>query len=158
GAVARAFAREGAKVFLTGRKRTAVEAVARDIVSAGGFAETAEVDALDEKAIDKHLQSVISQAGRRRHSVQPGREPGYEGAWCASGRVGARAVLPAAHELRNLLLPDRAPRGPTDGREQVGGDHDRQRNSLPGGHPIGGRLWSGAGRQGGTHAQSFRRA
>lgn len=64
GAVARGFAREGAKVFLTGRHRAAVEAVAKDIVSAGGFAEVAEVDALDERAIDEHLQSVIGKAGR----------------------------------------------------------------------------------------------
>jgi NAD(P)-dependent dehydrogenase (short-subunit alcohol dehydrogenase family) len=64
GAVARAFAREGAKVFLTGRNRAAVEAVAKDIISVGGFAETAEVDALDEKEIDKHLQSVIGKANR----------------------------------------------------------------------------------------------
>ena len=49
GAVARAFAREGAKLFLTGRRRAPVEAVAKDIVSAGGSAEAAEVDALDEQ-------------------------------------------------------------------------------------------------------------
>ena len=64
GAVARAFAREGAKLFLTGRLRAPVEAVARDIVSAGGTAEAAAVDALDERAIDEHLQSVIEKAGR----------------------------------------------------------------------------------------------
>lgn len=64
GAVARAFAREGAKVFLTGHHRAAVEAVAKDIVSAGGIAEAAEVDALDEKAIDKHLESGVRKAGR----------------------------------------------------------------------------------------------
>ncbi len=64
GAVARAFAREGAKVFLTGHHRAGVEPVAKDIVSAGGFAEAAEVDALDEKAIDKHLESVVGKAGR----------------------------------------------------------------------------------------------
>jgi NAD(P)-dependent dehydrogenase (short-subunit alcohol dehydrogenase family) len=63
-AVARAFAREGAKVFLTGLHGAVVEAVAKDIVAAGGFAEGAEVDALDEQAIDKHLQSVIDKAGR----------------------------------------------------------------------------------------------
>jgi NAD(P)-dependent dehydrogenase (short-subunit alcohol dehydrogenase family) len=63
-AVARAFAREGAKVFLTGRKRAPVEAVGKDIVAAGGFAEAAEVDALDEQAVDKHLQSLIDKAGR----------------------------------------------------------------------------------------------
>jgi NAD(P)-dependent dehydrogenase (short-subunit alcohol dehydrogenase family) len=64
GAVARAFAREGAKLFLTGRLRAPVEAVAKDIVSAGGFAQAAEVDALDEQAVDKHVQSVIDRAGR----------------------------------------------------------------------------------------------
>jgi NAD(P)-dependent dehydrogenase (short-subunit alcohol dehydrogenase family) len=64
GAVARAFASEGAKLFLTGRLRASVEVVAKDIVSAGGSAEKAEVDALDEQAVDKHLQSVIDKAGR----------------------------------------------------------------------------------------------
>jgi NAD(P)-dependent dehydrogenase (short-subunit alcohol dehydrogenase family) len=64
GAVARAFAREGAKVFLTGRQRAGVQAVAKDIVSASGVAEAAEIDALDEKAIDKHLESVVGKAGR----------------------------------------------------------------------------------------------
>jgi NAD(P)-dependent dehydrogenase (short-subunit alcohol dehydrogenase family) len=64
GAVARAFASEGAMVFLTGHLRAPVEAVARDIVSAGGSAEAAEVDALDEQAVDEHLQSVIDKAGR----------------------------------------------------------------------------------------------
>src|SRR5258708_4703099 len=63
GAVARAFASEGARLFLTGRHQAAVEAVARDIVSAGGSAEAAEVDALDEQAVDRHLQSVVDMAG-----------------------------------------------------------------------------------------------
>ncbi len=64
GAVARAFASEGAKVFLTGRSLAPVEAVAKDVVAAGGSAEAAEVDALDEQAVDRHLQSVIEKAGR----------------------------------------------------------------------------------------------
>jgi NAD(P)-dependent dehydrogenase (short-subunit alcohol dehydrogenase family) len=64
GAVARAFAREGARLFLTGRLRAPVEAVAEDIVSAGGAVEAAEVNALDEQVVDKHLQSVIDKAGR----------------------------------------------------------------------------------------------
>jgi len=51
------------QVFLTWRRRAAVEAVAQDIVSAGGAAEAAEVDALDEQAVDKHLQSVMDKAG-----------------------------------------------------------------------------------------------
>jgi len=58
GAVARAFAREGANVFLTGRRRGPVDAVAEDILATGGCAKVAEVDALDEQAIDKHLRSM----------------------------------------------------------------------------------------------------
>jgi NAD(P)-dependent dehydrogenase (short-subunit alcohol dehydrogenase family) len=63
-AVAHAFASEGANLFLTGRQPGPVEAVAKGIASAGGSAEAAEVDALDERAVDKHLQSVIDKAGR----------------------------------------------------------------------------------------------
>jgi NAD(P)-dependent dehydrogenase (short-subunit alcohol dehydrogenase family) len=64
GAVARAFASEGASVFLTGRDRAPVDAVAEDIVAAGGSAEAATVDALDERAVDDHLGYVIDRAGR----------------------------------------------------------------------------------------------
>jgi len=64
GAVARAFAHEGATVFLTGRNQAKVELVARDILAAGGQAEAAQVDALDEKAIDKHLSAVTNKTGR----------------------------------------------------------------------------------------------
>src|SRR5262249_35108646 len=64
GAVARAFAREGAKVFLTGRKRAPVAALAEEIQAAGGFAHAAEVDALDEPAIDAHLDAVLDKAGK----------------------------------------------------------------------------------------------
>jgi NAD(P)-dependent dehydrogenase (short-subunit alcohol dehydrogenase family) len=64
GAVARAFASEGAHLFLTGRRLAPVEVVAKEVVSAGGSAEVAEVDALDERAVDAHLRSVVDRAGR----------------------------------------------------------------------------------------------
>ena len=64
GAVARAFGSEGARLFLTGRHRAPVEIVAKDIVSAGGFAEVAEIDTLDEQAVDRHLQYLTGMAGR----------------------------------------------------------------------------------------------
>jgi NAD(P)-dependent dehydrogenase (short-subunit alcohol dehydrogenase family) len=63
-AVARAFAAEGAILFLAGRSLASVEVVARAVGSAGGSAEAAEVDIRDEQAVDKHLQSVIDKAGR----------------------------------------------------------------------------------------------
>ena len=63
GAVARAFAGEGARVFLAGRTRARLEAVAGDIRAAGGSAELAEVDALDEQAVDAHADAVAEAAG-----------------------------------------------------------------------------------------------
>lgn len=63
GAVARAFACEGARVFLAGRTREKLGAVAKEIRSAGGTAEVAVVDALDEKAVDEHADSVAESAG-----------------------------------------------------------------------------------------------
>ena len=63
GAVARAFAREGARVFLTGRTLTQISSVAKAIVEAGGVTETAQVDALDEQAVERHAANVVRKAG-----------------------------------------------------------------------------------------------
>jgi 3-oxoacyl-[acyl-carrier protein] reductase len=63
GAVARAFAREGAKVFLAGRTLATLDAVAEDIRAAGGVAEAAEVDALDERAVDGHADAIARAGG-----------------------------------------------------------------------------------------------
>jgi 3-oxoacyl-[acyl-carrier protein] reductase len=63
GAVARAFGREGARVYLAGRTRSRLEAVAEEIRSAGGVAETAEVDAVDDKSVDEHADAVAAEAG-----------------------------------------------------------------------------------------------
>lgn len=63
GGVARTFAREGARVFLAGRTRKSLEAVAADIRAAGGLVEVAELDALDEQAVEEHASAVAAQAG-----------------------------------------------------------------------------------------------
>jgi 3-oxoacyl-[acyl-carrier protein] reductase len=63
-AVAQAFAREGAHVFLAGRTRSRLEEVAAAIRSAVGVAETAEVDAMDRAAVDVHADQVVEAAGR----------------------------------------------------------------------------------------------
>ena len=62
-AVARTFAHEGAKVFLAGRTLSKLDQVAREIRAAGGAAESAEVDALDETAVRDHADSVAAAAG-----------------------------------------------------------------------------------------------
>jgi NAD(P)-dependent dehydrogenase (short-subunit alcohol dehydrogenase family) len=63
GAVARAFARQGARVFLTGRSLASVEAVAAAIEGERGQAEVARVDALDEQAVEKHAADMAARAG-----------------------------------------------------------------------------------------------
>jgi NAD(P)-dependent dehydrogenase (short-subunit alcohol dehydrogenase family) len=63
GGVARTFAREGAGVFLAGRTRDKLEAVASEITASGGSAEVAVLDALDERAVDTHVRDVAARAG-----------------------------------------------------------------------------------------------
>ena len=63
GAVARAFAREGARVFLAGRTMAKLDKVADEIRWNGGVADTAVVDALDERAVDEYVNAVVEQAG-----------------------------------------------------------------------------------------------
>jgi NAD(P)-dependent dehydrogenase (short-subunit alcohol dehydrogenase family) len=62
--VARAFAREGARVFLAGRTPSTLDAVAQEIAAAGGAAEAAQVDALDPQAVEQHFDAIVKQAGR----------------------------------------------------------------------------------------------
>ncbi len=64
GAVARAFAREGARLFLAGRTLDNVGAVAKEISDAGGMAESARVDALDEQAVEDHIADVAGKTDR----------------------------------------------------------------------------------------------
>jgi NAD(P)-dependent dehydrogenase (short-subunit alcohol dehydrogenase family) len=115
-AVARVLARDGARLFLAGRRRAPVEALARDIVSAGGSAEAAEVDALDEEAVQAHLQALVDRAGRLDVSinavglrdattlgvpfteldVEGFLEPiaGYARSWFLTARAAARHMIP----------------------------------------------------------------
>lgn len=63
GAVAKAFAREGARVFLAARRAELLEAVATDIRDAGGKAEVAPVDTSDKDAVEAHLAGIVKGAG-----------------------------------------------------------------------------------------------
>jgi 3-oxoacyl-[acyl-carrier protein] reductase len=60
GAVARAFAREGARVFLTGRSQGKIDGVAADIRALGGVVDSAVVDALDEQAVDAYVDTLVA--------------------------------------------------------------------------------------------------
>jgi NAD(P)-dependent dehydrogenase (short-subunit alcohol dehydrogenase family) len=63
GAVASAFSREGARVFLAGRSGTKLEAIAHEIRSRGGVVDTAVVDVLDQRAVDQFADKVVERAG-----------------------------------------------------------------------------------------------
>ena len=63
GAVARAFARAGASVFLAGRTKAKLDPVAAAIRAQGGVAHAAVVDALDAPAVDAYVDAVAAQAG-----------------------------------------------------------------------------------------------
>src|SRR5262245_60851273 len=135
GAVARAFAREGTQLFLTGRHVAAVEVVAKEVVFAGGSAEAAEIDALDEQSVDSHLQFVIDKAAglicaiRRartsRHSRRRSASAGHSGDRNAQGGLrGSRQ--PIGNDL------GRVPRGArkqdphaTSHDARGGGEHGR---------------------------------
>jgi len=62
-AVAKAFAREGSRVFLAGRTQATLDAVAEDIRAIGGEAHGTALDALDERAVDAFVDGVAARAG-----------------------------------------------------------------------------------------------
>lgn len=63
-AVAKAFARHGAKVFITGRKKNALDKLANEIKNTGGAVEASVVDALDSDAVSKHLKMIMKAEGK----------------------------------------------------------------------------------------------
>jgi NAD(P)-dependent dehydrogenase (short-subunit alcohol dehydrogenase family) len=110
GAVARAFAREGAKVFLTGRHLAGVEAVADEIRAAGGVAESAQVDALDEEAVESHASAVLKKAGAidiSFNAITPIPQPGTQGIPIAQLSVDS-FTAPITAYMRSQFLTARA--------------------------------------------------
>ena len=73
GAVARAFAREGAAVFLAGRTLAKLDAVACDISTAGGTAKTAQVDALNKQSVGAQLQ--VRGRGQAKQGLKASIDP-----------------------------------------------------------------------------------
>lgn len=136
GAVARVFAREGANVFLAGRTMATLQAVVAEICAAGGAAEAAEVDAVDEYAVESHLEPrpsgrdgsmsrstpfASTRPKARRWSTSAARLPGPLlggfGVACAAvealsrnlaGELGPRGIRVVC------LRPDRLPETATD--------------------------------------------
>lgn len=108
GAIARAFAKEGARVFLTGRNLASLEAVAQEIAAAGGQVETAQVDALDEKAVEAHAQSVVKIGGSLDIAINTIRvvAPGIYGVPIAKMSL-ENFTLPVTNYLQSHFLTTR---------------------------------------------------
>src|SRR4030095_12270898 len=62
--IAKAFAREGARVFLTGRTMARLEAIANAISNVSSVIEISKLDALDEQSGTEHSNEVIKKAGK----------------------------------------------------------------------------------------------
>jgi 3-oxoacyl-[acyl-carrier protein] reductase len=117
GAVARAFAREGASVHLAGRTLVTLEAVADEIRSAGGTAEPAIVDALDEEAVDRHADAVAAKAGGIDISLNVIAHPYTHGTplaemavddFMAPVEVAARTTFLTARAAARHMIPRRS--------------------------------------------------
>src|SRR5579859_2284807 len=108
-AVAQAFAREGAKVFLTGRNKASLDAVARTIKDAGGAVETAVVDALDEQAVEAHADAIVRSAGSIDISLNTIRvtEPGINGIPVVAQSL-EKFILPITTYMQSNFLTTRA--------------------------------------------------
>ena len=107
GAVARAFAREGARVFLAGRTLATLEVVAEEIRADGGAAETAEVDALDPRSVDEHADAVAAEGGSLDISFNVITHPYTHGTPMAEMDVDDYAA-PVETAVRTTFLTTRA--------------------------------------------------
>src|SRR5881409_1911095 len=60
----RAFAREGATLFLVGQTESSLNLIAGEIQSTGGIASVAKIEALSPEAVETHLREVVTEAGK----------------------------------------------------------------------------------------------
>jgi NAD(P)-dependent dehydrogenase (short-subunit alcohol dehydrogenase family) len=107
GAVATAFAGAGAHVFLAGRTRSSLDAVAERIRAAGGTADVAVVDALDEAAVDAHADAVAAAGGSLDVSFNLIATGDVQGTSIAEMAVDDY-VDPVARSVRTQFLTTRA--------------------------------------------------
>jgi 3-oxoacyl-[acyl-carrier protein] reductase len=107
GAVARAFARHGARVVLGGRTLATLEEVADELRAAGGLADPARVDALDQGAVDALVEATVARWGRIDVSFNAVTYGDIQGAPLAELPVD-RLTGPIANAVRAQQLTARA--------------------------------------------------
>jgi NAD(P)-dependent dehydrogenase (short-subunit alcohol dehydrogenase family) len=107
GAVARAFAREGATVHLVGRTTSTLDKVADDIRAAGGRAEVAQADAFDADAVDRHADDVADRNGSLDVSLNVISHPDHMGAQVVRMRY-EDFEEPVTRRLKTMWITSRA--------------------------------------------------
>ncbi len=107
GAIAKAFAGEGAKVFLTGRTLTKLDAIAKEILSNEGVIETTELDALDEQAVEQHMKNVIKKAGKVDIFIQRNRYSSKGHSGYSTYRTIVRAFFSSNHNVYTIAFHHR---------------------------------------------------
>jgi len=107
GAIARVFAREGARVFIAGRTQAKLDAVARDIAATGGTVETAQVDVLDQQAVEKHADAIAATAGGIDIALNAVSVMHDQGTWLADLSL-AEFMRPIDGFLRTLFITSKA--------------------------------------------------
>jgi len=63
-AVAKEFATEGAEVFLSGRTKSTVEALAAQIIAIGGSAHAAAIDTFDDAAVNQYIDGIVKRTSK----------------------------------------------------------------------------------------------
>lgn len=107
GAIARAFGQAGARVFLAGRTLATLEAVADDVRAAGGAADTAVLDALDEQAVEAHAAAVVEAGGRIDVAVNVIADADVQGTPILDMRV-EDYLAPVVQSVRSKFITSRA--------------------------------------------------
>src|SRR3954447_16384233 len=107
GAMARAFAREGARVFLAGRTQAKLDAVAGQIRGNGGRVDTAVVDALDETQVNAHADAMAETAGSIDVSVNVISDNDVQGTPLTDMSL-ADYLGPVETPVRSMFLTSRA--------------------------------------------------
>jgi 3-oxoacyl-[acyl-carrier protein] reductase len=109
-ALAREFAAQGADVYLSGRTKSKVQALANEIDPTGKLAHAAEVDALDERAVNTYLDAVAGDTGRIDvvfNAIGP-RIQEYGGGRRAVDLSVAEFMLPLTTVVRSQFITARA--------------------------------------------------
>jgi short chain dehydrogenase len=119
-ASARAFAREGARVSLAGRTLEGLEEVAEEIRSAGGATETAQVDALDEQAVDEHADALAERTGSIDVSINLISYADLQGTPLAE--MATRRLRATGRDRRENAVSDLKSGSAAHGSAGIGGD------------------------------------